>query len=54
MHEHPARATSWTAPCIKQLMEHPMVQVAEADRCAYGLMSVDGQGEAPARTPTRV
>ena len=46
-------AASWAVTFIKDLMANPMVLVTEIDQCAYGLMSEDENGRAPARKPTR-
>ena len=53
LHEHPDSATSWYEECIASLAAHPMVMTTKIDQCAYGLMSRDKIGEAPAKKPTR-
>lgn len=44
LHEHPMRATSWDVPCVKALMPHPGVLVAETVRCACDLTAEDELG----------
>ena len=52
LREHLKKASSWKVSCIQELASSPMVFKAEADQCAYGLMSKDSEGEAPAKKPT--
>ena len=52
LHEHPRSAKSWQEKCVQSIINHPLVMRTEIDQCAYGLQSRDGQGEAPAKTPT--
>ena len=37
LHEHPATATSWGLPIIKELERHPGVQVVTGDMCRWGM-----------------
>ena len=37
IHEHPATATSWGLPLIKELERHPGVQIVTGDMCRWGL-----------------
>ena len=52
LHEHPKTATSWREPCIESLAADPTVMRTEIDQCAYGLVSKDQEGVAPAKKPT--
>ena len=52
VHEHPKTAASWHVECMKTLAMHPMVMKIDADLCAFGLMSRDQYGVAPAKKPT--
>ena len=38
---------------MERLGKHPMVMTTVVDQCAYGLMSRDAEGEAPAKKPTK-
>ena len=45
LHEHPARALSWSEPEIAALMKYPLTHLVVADQCAYGLTTpsqIDG------------
>ena len=37
IHEHPATASSWALPLIKELERHPGVQVVTGDMCRWGM-----------------
>ena len=52
--EHPLRATTWTVPCVREVLGMRGVGICELDMCAYGLVSLDHQGEGPAMKPTRL
>ena len=53
LHEHPKSATSWREPCMESLASEPTVMQMCIDQCAYRLVSKDGEGEAPAKKPTK-
>ena len=53
LHEHPKSATSWSETCMEELSSNPLVMETCIDQCAYGLMSRDKHGEAPAKKPLR-
>ena len=52
VHEHPRTAASWHVECMRRLAKHPLVMRVDADLCAFGLMSRDMHGAAPAKKPT--
>ena len=37
LHEHPATASSWDLPMIKELAEHPGVVIVTGDMCRWGM-----------------
>ena len=37
IHEHPATATSWGLPLIRELERHPGVQIVTGDMCRWGM-----------------
>ena len=37
IHEHPATASSWGLPMIKELERHPGVQIVTGDMCRWGM-----------------
>ena len=37
LHEHPATASSWDLPMIKELAEHPGVEIVTGDMCRWGM-----------------
>ena len=50
IHEHPATASSWGLPLIKELERHPGVQVVTGDMCRWGMtLDKDTSDEEPAR-----
>ena len=53
LHEHPDSSTSWQMPEVVSLQMMEEVYVNVCDMCAYGMVAVDGQGEAPAKKRTR-
>ena len=54
IHEHPAGASSWNEPNIKQLRNMPGVYCIRADQCAFGLMTPGPDGKPMhAKKPTR-
>ena len=52
--EHPAGATSCNEQVLRDLCSLDGVQSYVLDQCMYGLTSVDRQGKAPAKKPTRI
>ena len=54
MHEHPHAADSWKLRDMTMLLTTPGVGMVRTDMCAFGMMSRDEQGEAPALKPTRI
>ena len=54
VHEHPHSASSWTRPEITQLVMAPGVDMVTMDMCAFGMMSEDEIGKAPAKKTTRL
>ena len=40
IHEHPARATSWSETCVKKLLRRSDVHLAHADACQYGMEGI--------------
>ena len=53
IHEHPASASSWKLPCMRDLWKEKGVHAVIADQCEFGLKSRDKWGDAQARKPTR-
>ena len=51
--EHPLCATSWKVTDLKELMKAEKVNQVVAHQCAYGLVSEDKLGVAPAMKPIR-
>ena len=51
--EHPLCATSWKVTDLKELMRAENVNQVVAHQCAFGLVSEDKLGVAPAMKPTR-
>ena len=51
-HEHPRTATSWKVGCINEMAQSPLVVLAQAHMCAFGMTSKDADGEGPALKPT--
>ena len=46
LHEHPATATSWGLPLVKELERHPGVQIVTGDMCRWGMtLDKDASGE---------
>ena len=43
LHAHPMYATSWSLPCIEELMQHPDVQRVRADQCQFGAAIQSGE-----------
>ena len=37
LHEHPATASSWDLPMIRELAEHPGVEIVTGDMCRWGM-----------------
>ena len=37
LHEHPATASSWDLPMIRELAEHPGVVIVTGDMCRWGM-----------------
>ena len=37
LHEHPATASSWDLPVIRELAEHPGVNIVTGDMCRWGM-----------------
>ena len=37
LHEHPATASSWDLPMIRELAEHPGVIIVTGDMCRWGM-----------------
>ena len=37
LHEHPATASSWNLPVIRELTEHPGVSIVTGDMCRWGM-----------------
>ncbi len=52
--EHPLAASSWTEPCVREILLHNGVDTCVLDMCAYGLVSTDASGEAPAKKATKL
>ena len=42
LHEHPATATSWVLPCIKEVLHMDGVDVVHGDQCQYGQRNKQG------------
>ena len=53
LHEHPKSAASWKLWMIQEVVRLPGVVVAECDQCAYGQWSVDAEGPALIKAPTK-
>ena len=54
MHEHPHSASSWQLPEVMELLCHRDVESVTCDMCAYGMVSEDENGIAPAQKRTRI
>ena len=54
MHEHPHSASSWQLPEIMEMLCHRDVDSVTCDMCAYGMVSEDEHGVAPAQKRTRL
>ena len=44
IHEHPATASSWGLPMVKELERHPGVQIVTGDMCRWGMIVSDPIG----------
>ena len=53
LHEHPAAATSWQDPSMKNLVHNWGGIITGADLCQFGMKSSDMYGTAPAKKPTK-
>ena len=53
VHEHPEKSRAWEMPEITELMDHTEVGSVVLHMCAFGMTSVDEQGEAPVKKGTR-
>ena len=53
--EHPAHATSWELPCVKEVIGMAGVEAVVGDMCMYGLttLSEDRKTMVPAKKQTR-
>ena len=53
--EHPAHATSWELPCIKEVMKMTGVEAVVGDMCTYGLTTLgeDRKTMVPAKKLTQ-
>ena len=49
IHEHPAFATSWDEPCVKQVLRQDGVDRIVCDQCQHGAQDESGN---PIRKPT--
>ena len=50
LHEHPATATSWGLPLVRELERHPGVQIVTGEMCRWGMtLEKDDFGEEPVR-----
>ncbi|MBN71658.1 MAG: hypothetical protein CME32_20555 [Gimesia sp.] len=54
MHEHPNSASSWNMPEMIRLAAMEGVEITTCDMCAYGLKTIDDEGEALAEKRTRI
>ena len=52
--EHPASATSWRLPCLKQLTSERGMYEVVLHMCQFGMTQHDAQGEGLVKKPTRV
>ena len=49
VHEHPEKSRAWEMPEITKLVAHPEVGSVVLHMCAFGMTSIDEQGEAPVK-----
>ena len=54
MHEHPHSASSWKMKEVLEIMAMSGVGTVTIDMCAFGMVAVDQDGEAPAKKTTSV
>ena len=54
IHEHPDGSTAWNTTEMVEFMMKPEVDAVVLHMCAYGMMSVDEQGEGLVKKPTRL
>ena len=52
LHEHPAGATSWSLPCVRELLERSDVERIVGHMCAFGMQSEDEGGRGLVYKPT--
>ena len=45
LHEHPWTARSWQLPCVRELLRHPSVEIAQGHMCQFRMTShIDKRG----------
>ena len=49
LHEHPSTASSWSLPCIREVLDLPGVEKVDGDQCQLGQEDVHGD---PLKKPT--
>ena len=49
LHEHPANATSWSEPCVLEVLQHRGVARITADQCQLGQ---EAENSEPLKKPT--
>ena len=52
--EHPAYASSWQIPGLKELREHGEVEDCILHMCQHGMTAIDEDGVGPVYKPTRI